>query len=67
MPVGLAVNGSADEPKAGDVAASFRQGLIFVRAAVNEGPDGVFLLDTGASETVVDARYAAPVSSWATH
>ena len=59
LPIGLAANGSADEPETGDVAASFRQGLIFVRAAVNEGPEGVFLLDTGASETVVDARYAA--------
>jgi hypothetical protein len=59
LPVGLAANGSAGEPEAGDVAASFRQGLIFVRASVNKGPEGVFLLDTGASETVVDARYAA--------
>jgi hypothetical protein len=43
---------------AGEVSASFRQSLIFVRASVDGGPEGMFLLDTGASETVIDARYA---------
>ena len=46
-------------PESGLVASSFHQGLIFVRATIGDGPEGVFLLDTGASETVVDARYAA--------
>jgi hypothetical protein len=41
----------------------FRQGLIFVRAAPDEGPSdgpqGLFLLDTGAEVTVIDLRLAA--------
>jgi hypothetical protein len=41
------------------VGAVFRQGLIFVRAHIADGADGVFLLDTGAGESVIDARFAA--------
>jgi hypothetical protein len=39
------------------VAASFKDGLVFVDAAVN-GARGVFLLDTGAAATAIDPRFA---------
>lgn len=37
----------------------FRQGLIFVRVTLENGPEGLFLLDTGAQETVIDSHFAA--------
>ena len=57
--VGASALTSGGEPAVGETPASFRQGLIFVRATVGDGPEGVFLLDTGAGESVIDARYAA--------
>jgi hypothetical protein len=36
----------------------FRDGLIFVSVAIGAGPPGLFLLDTGAATTVLDARFA---------
>lgn len=37
----------------------FRQSLVFVHAAPQGGPDGLFLLDTGAEATVIDQQLAA--------
>jgi hypothetical protein len=45
--------------RAGEVPATFRDGLIFVRASIGHGPAGTFLLDTGAGVSVLDARFAA--------
>lgn len=63
LPASLAAHGWAEapggEPETGDVSARFEDGLIYLRAAANGGPEGVFLLDTGAGATVLDARYAA--------
>ncbi len=63
MPVGLGANvapgPSGGDLETGEVAANFREGLVYVRAAVGDGPEGVFLLDTGAGETVIDAHFAA--------
>lgn len=39
------------------VSARFKDGLVFVDAAVN-GARGVFLLDTGAAATAIDPRFA---------
>lgn len=44
---------------AATVPTEFRGGLIYVEAAIGGGRTGVFLLDTGAATTVLDARYAA--------
>jgi hypothetical protein len=43
----------------GVLTARFRQGLVFVDVAVGSAPAASFLLDTGAGQTVVDARYAS--------
>ena len=44
---------------AAEIPATFEGGLIFVRAAIGAGPPGVFLLDTGAGVTILDARFAS--------
>jgi hypothetical protein len=44
--------------QAAEIPATFRDGLIFVRASIGAGPPGVFLLDTGAGTTILDARFA---------
>ena len=40
------------------IPSEFRGGMVFVRATVGGGAPGVFLLDTGAAATVLDARFA---------
>jgi len=40
------------------VPSQFHDGLIFVSVSIGAGPPGVFLLDTGAAATVLDARFA---------
>jgi len=44
---------------AADIPATFSGGLIFVHASIGNGPPGLFLLDTGAGVTILDARFAA--------
>ena len=45
-----------------EIPAEFHDGLIFVRAAIGSGAPGVFLLDTGAGISVLDARFARAAS-----
>ena len=45
--------------KATEVPATFNDGLIFVHVSIGAGPPGVFLLDTGAGISILDARFAA--------
>ena len=45
--------------RAAEIPATFSEGLIFVRASIGAGPPGVFLLDTGAGVTILDARFAS--------
>ncbi|MBV9511220.1 MAG: aspartyl protease family protein [Caulobacteraceae bacterium] len=42
-----------------ELPAELHGGLMFVRAATAGGPSGLFLIDTGAAATVLDARLAA--------
>jgi hypothetical protein len=51
--------GLAAPAMATDIPAEFRDGLIFVRVAIGAGPPGVFLLDTGAGASILDARLAS--------
>ena len=44
---------------AAEIPATFSDGLIFVRVSIGGGPAGVFLLDTGAGVSVLDARFAS--------
>ncbi len=41
-----------------DIPAEFQGGLIFVHVAIGNGPPGLFLLDTGAGTSILDARLA---------
>jgi hypothetical protein len=40
------------------VPALFRDDLIFVTVRAGDGPEGLFMLDTGAAASVIDARFA---------
>lgn len=59
LALALCLQGAGARARPAAPGAGFRQGLIFVHASVNGGPQGVFLIDTGAGETVIDVRYAA--------
>ncbi len=52
---GLSLGASA---KAAEIPATFRDGLIFVRASIGHGPAGTFLLDTGAVVSILDGPFA---------
>jgi len=55
----LALTGTTEANAAtATLPSQFRDGLIFVTAAIGAGPPGTFLLDTGAATTVLDARFA---------
>jgi len=50
--------GAAARAEEASVPGFLRGGLFFVRVAIGDGPPGLFLLDTGAATTVLDARFA---------
>ena len=59
MAAGLALGLSlAASATAAEVPATFRNGLIFVRASIGHGPAGTFLLDTGAVVSILDGPFA---------
>ena len=56
LALGLSLAASAG---AAAVPATFRDGLIFVHAAIGHGLEGTFLLDTGAGVSILDAPFAS--------